>query len=89
MKLERSDIEKFYYLHTRFNELSSNIGVVANQKEFDKKMKPIIHRIKHIKGAKCYKTSNTLVTFIGNEETTFVRIQDTNDLIGRTFRRFM
>lgn len=89
MKLTREDIIKFYYLKAYYNPTSPNIGVIGNEKEFKHRMKPIIKRLKTIKGTKFYQFNNKLTTIIGDIETTYIKIETVDDLVGKDFRKYM
>lgn len=87
------DIIKFYELSTRISQVSPNIGIIGDTRQFNLKVEEILtsEGIKKRKpeGVYVYRGINRLTIITGDVETTYIQIETLQDLHGRYFRKFI
>lgn len=84
------DLVKFYELHIHHDLTSNNIGVVEREK-FNRLVKMIKQEYKNnLRVRVMLNEDHTKLTIIENEiETTYILIQEPQDLRGRFFRKYI
>ena len=84
------DLIKFYKLFMRYNPASNNIGVVEREK-FNRLVKIIKQEYKNnLRVRVILNEQHTKLTILENEiETTYILIQEPEDLRGRFFRKYI
>lgn len=93
--LNERDVKVFYELNSRLNPISRNIGVIGDDKKFKHKISLLNKKYKS-SSKKAYNnikiiSNNTDVyrVIIQDLEYSYIKISSVNDLIGRTFRKFI
>ena len=93
MNLEKTDIIKFYELHNRFNPLNNNIGIVGPVNRFDNyiaRLKLLYQDKKYIRVVLSLNDKKLrIINTKTDEEVCYIHIQNTNDLTGYYFRKFI
>lgn len=90
MEFEDDDVIKFYDLHNSFNLASFNIGVVGSDRKFRLYMRQVLDKFKKLNCRIIKNETGSLYRIIyGDVEYCYIHIQNSLDLRGRTFRKFV
>ena len=88
MKLNEDDIKKFYALYIRYNTNCFNIGVVGDSRKFKKYTSNAIKQFKD--SADVIIKNDKIVRILDDDiEYCYIQIEDTDDLKGKYFRKFV
>lgn len=90
MNIEKRDLIMFYELLSRYSKTSTNIAVTGTEKEFKTKMQNILKSIKDYDYMRYSNTHRPKYMIVKDDiEQTYIHIQNTDDMKGLYFRKFM
>ena len=87
--LDGGDIFKFYTLYNHLSKVSPNIGIIANRKEFNKRINKVIDSLKDRTNIIIKKNKDEVRIIENGIETNYIRLDNITDLYNNYFRKYI